>query len=130
MNLPETSAALERDALDHIMRVAREGLQPTRRLDWIEHRARVALAGEQWTRDHRDHPENTRSDEARRYESRRQELAALRAELQAANERIARLEEALRDYEGAYPFGRLGEAARRTLTPQDDQSPSPIPATE
>lgn len=57
-----TAEEILRDALDHIMRVAREGMNPTRRLDWIEHRARVALRGEVWTRDHRDHPDNTRSD--------------------------------------------------------------------
>lgn len=62
----DDEAARLRDALDHIMRVAREGIQPTKRLDWIEHRARVALEGKEWTPDHRDHPRNHRTHILRR----------------------------------------------------------------
>ena len=48
-----------RDALDHIMRVAREGITPTRRLDWIALRAKYALEGKPWSRDVRDDPRNS-----------------------------------------------------------------------
>jgi len=48
-----------RDALDHIMRVAREGITPTRRLDWIALRAKYALEGKLWSRDVRDDPRNS-----------------------------------------------------------------------
>jgi len=47
-----------RDALDHIARVAQQTLRPTRRLDWITHRARVALSGKPWSRELRDTPRN------------------------------------------------------------------------
>jgi len=56
----EDEAQLLRDALDHIMRVARRGMQPTRRLDWIELRAKVALRGEKWEPGMRDEPRDTR----------------------------------------------------------------------
>jgi hypothetical protein len=46
----------ERDALDHIMRVARATMQPTRRLDWIALRAKYALEGKPWSRDVRETP--------------------------------------------------------------------------
>ena len=38
-----------RDALDHIMRTANHGIQPTRRLDWIALRAKYALERELYT---------------------------------------------------------------------------------
>jgi len=40
----------------------------------------------------------------------------LERELAAAQERIRELENLLRDYAAAYPFGRLGEQARAVLT--------------
>lgn len=48
-----------RDALDHIMRVARQGIQPTRRLDWIATRAKYALEGRPWTPGTRDEPRDS-----------------------------------------------------------------------
>ena len=52
-----------RDALDHIMRVARSARQPTRRLDWIAERARRALDGQPY--DQGDMPQypKTRKDQ-------------------------------------------------------------------
>ena len=48
-----------RDALDHIMRVARKGISPTRRLDWIALRAKYALEGKVWSRDVREEPRDS-----------------------------------------------------------------------
>jgi len=48
-----------RDALDHIMRTARNGVQPTRRLDWIVLRAKYALEGKQWSNDVREEPRDS-----------------------------------------------------------------------
>ena len=48
-----------RDALDHIMRVARKGVSPTRRLDWIALRAKYALEGKVWSRDVREEPRDS-----------------------------------------------------------------------
>lgn len=36
------------DALDHIMKVAGQAHKPTRRLDWISDRARIALTGKEY----------------------------------------------------------------------------------
>lgn len=47
------------DALDHIMRVARQGIHPTKRLDWIEIRARYALEGKPWSPDIRETPRDS-----------------------------------------------------------------------
>ena len=54
---------LVRDALDHIMRVARSARRPTRRLDWIAERARRALDGQPY--DQGDMPQypKTRKDQ-------------------------------------------------------------------
>jgi hypothetical protein len=40
-----------RDALDHIRRIARGGVKPTRRLDWIATRSEWALRGRDWDAD-------------------------------------------------------------------------------
>lgn len=47
---------LERDALDHIARVAISARVPTRRLDFIAQRARQALIGEPYNRDYLSEP--------------------------------------------------------------------------
>lgn len=39
------------DAIEHIMKVAGQAHRPTRRLDWINDRARLALAGEEYSED-------------------------------------------------------------------------------
>ena len=66
---------LLRDALDHIARVAQQTLRPTRRLDWITHRAKVALDGRRWTRDLRDTPKNRVAEAARRQQREFENLA-------------------------------------------------------
>ena len=69
----------ERDALDHIMRVAREGIQPTRRLDWIALRAQYALEGKQWSRDIREQPRNSVLKMQKENHALREELERARA---------------------------------------------------
>lgn len=91
-DLPEVPTPVEPllDALDHIMRVARDGIQPTRRLDWIELRARYALEGKQWSRDIRDTPDNSRLELLNKNKKLRDEVIALQAKLtQAESERDA-----------------------------------------
>ena len=66
-----------RDALDHIMRFARQGISPTKRLDWIEIRARYALEGKQWSPDIRETPRDSVKKMERDFAKCREELAAL-----------------------------------------------------
>lgn len=56
---PASNDAQLRDALDHIMRVARKGVSPTRRLDWIALRAKYALEGKAWSLDVREEPRDS-----------------------------------------------------------------------
>ncbi len=56
---------LLRDALDHIMRVAGSARQPTRRLDWLAARARMALRGIPWTRDYLPWPRGEMNERLR-----------------------------------------------------------------
>lgn len=71
----------ERDALDHIMRVAREGITPTRRLDWIALRAQYALEGKMWSRDIKEHPRNSVAEMAKENAELRSRVAELEAGL-------------------------------------------------
>lgn len=80
------------DALDHIMRTARNTIQPTRRLDWIALRAKYAIEGKPWSTDVAEEPrdrvgeqENLRK-RLRESESRNAELTAL---LREAREYLA-----------------------------------------
>ena len=75
----------ERDALDHIMRVAREGIQPTRRLDWIALRAQYALEGKQWSRDIREQPRNSVLKMQKENHALREELGRARAAVKQAS---------------------------------------------
>lgn len=79
-----TDEELLSDALDHIQRIAHGGMNPTKRLDWIELRAKVALRGERWTRDMRETPDDSREELRRENTKLRRELAALRARIEAA----------------------------------------------
>jgi len=63
-----------RDALDHIRRVALEGVQPTRRLDWIALRAKVALRGDDWEPGMRDDPRNSVAELVKKNERLRERL--------------------------------------------------------
>lgn len=67
-----------RDALDHIMRVARQGIQPTRRLDWIEIRARYALEGKEWSGDIRETPRDSVRELVKQNEKLRQDAGRYR----------------------------------------------------
>lgn len=69
-----------RDALDHIMRVARQGISPTKRLDWIEIRARYALEGKPWSPDIRETPRDSVKKMEKDFAKCRAELAALKAQ--------------------------------------------------
>lgn len=68
-----------RDALDHIMRVARGSIQPTKRLDWIALRAKYALEGKTWSRDIRDTP----NDRVQNLKNQNERLRTRVAELEA-----------------------------------------------
>jgi hypothetical protein len=59
MTAPSNEVEALRDALDHIKRVASQGVTPTRRLDWIAYRASVALRGESWEPGMRKEPDNS-----------------------------------------------------------------------
>ena len=65
-----------RDALDHIMRVANQGLNPTKRLDWISLRAKVALRGDDWEPGMRDEPRNSVIELIKKNERLRERLRA------------------------------------------------------
>ena len=69
-----------RDALDHIRRVARQGISPTKRLDWIEIRARYALEGKPWSNDIRETPRDSVKKMEKDFAECRAELAALKAQ--------------------------------------------------
>src|SRR4051812_46077136 len=56
MNDHRDAVELLRDALDHIARIAGSARVPTRRLDWIASRARMALRGKTWDRDYLPEP--------------------------------------------------------------------------
>ena len=77
MEPKQTMSEPLRDALDHIMRVARQGVTPTRRLDWIALRAKYALEGKEWSGDVRDDP--------------RDSVAKLRKDLAASQAKVERL---------------------------------------
>jgi hypothetical protein len=72
-----------RDALDHIMRVSRQGISPTKRLDWIEIRARYALEGKPWSPDIRETPRDSVKKMEKDFAKCRAELAAKEAEADA-----------------------------------------------
>jgi hypothetical protein len=61
------------------MRVARQGISPTKRLDWIEIRARYALEGKPWSPNIRDTPRDSVKKMERDFAKCREELAALQA---------------------------------------------------
>ncbi len=60
---------LLRDALDHIVRVACSARQPTRRLDWLAARARMALRGTPWSRDYLPWPRGETDERVRELNS-------------------------------------------------------------
>lgn len=66
-----------RDALDHIMRVARQGVTPTRRLDWIATRAKYALEGKPWLPGTRDEPRDSAGRLGRDFAELRNDYAEL-----------------------------------------------------
>lgn len=49
------------DALDHIKKIAGMARVPTKRLDWIEARASMALLNEPWDKDYKPLPKNANS---------------------------------------------------------------------
>lgn len=51
MNDSEKRILLLEDALDHIMKVASQAHRPTKRLNWISDRARLALSGHEYSED-------------------------------------------------------------------------------
>jgi hypothetical protein len=61
-NTPPDELALLRDALDHIARIAGSARFPTKRLDWISARARMAMKGVPWSREYLPEPQK-QSDE-------------------------------------------------------------------
>ena len=94
-----------RDALDHIMRVSRQGISPTKRLDWIEIRARYALEGKPWSPDIRETPR----DSVKKMEK---DFAKCRAELAARSERAPKFRKA----------SRIGVAGIQLLYDTEEQS--------
>lgn len=61
----DQNVELLRDALDHITRVAGSARQPTRCLNWLAARARMALRGIAWTKDYLPWPKGERNERVR-----------------------------------------------------------------
>lgn len=51
------------DALDHIKRICNSARTPTKRLDWVVARCKMALLGEDWNRDYAPLPNSIRDTE-------------------------------------------------------------------
>jgi len=66
------------------MRVANAGMQPTRRLDWIALRAKVALRGEEWHEGMRDEPGDSRAELIKKNAKLRERLKMYESEQFAA----------------------------------------------
>lgn len=78
----EVQLAAARDGLSHIERVASQGMAPTRRLDWIAHRAKVALRGEKWEPGMREEPRDSKTKLMADFAALRQRNEELKALLQ------------------------------------------------
>jgi len=104
----DKSADIEllRDALDHIVRVAASARVPTRRLDWIIKRARMALRGKRWTHDSLPLPN--------RY----------------TDERIRDLKKDFRAIVGAYESGDEAALERAITAAKDRTLPTSEPESE
>jgi DNA repair ATPase RecN len=74
------------DALDHIMRVARQGITPTRRLDWIAQRARYALERKEWSEDIAEEPRDSVAELHRKSKKLRDERTELRERAERAEQ--------------------------------------------
>lgn len=108
---------LLRDALDHIVRVAQQGITPTRRLDWIAIRAKVALRGDIWEPGMRDEPDNSRAELITKNVKLRDRIHKLDAENAALREKLAACE---RDTERWQLFCNLWAVSTEMCVAQDE----------
>lgn len=101
-----TKLELMEDALDHIARVARNAIQPTRRLDWIAARAKIALRGDEY--DSREMPQRPKRQK-------HVEMDGLRTERDKLLDALERLVSSL---EGGSPecIGQATDHARSVIT--------------
>lgn len=86
---------LMEDALDHIARVARNAIQPTRRLDWIAARAKIALRGDEY--DSREMPQRPKRQKRVEMDGLREERDKL---LDALEHLVSSIEDGSPEYIG------------------------------